>query len=165
MVNQNTKRDTCTITGVFATREDAENAFHSLMELGYSPDEITLIMSDETKDKLYNQQIGLMLDTVPDSSRGNACITILDALDSLGKFVAIPGVSLMVAGDFNDGGVRALTSSVMSDRYAQFYQNRIKDGEIVIDFQPHTIKERNMITSLWENYGGDSVIRRLSHAA
>jgi len=165
MENQHTKRDTCTITGVFATQEDAENAFHILMEMGYNPEEITLIMSDETKDKIYNHKAGLRLDSVPDSEHANACMTILDALDSLGKFVAIPGVSLMVAGDFNDGGVRALTSSVLSEKYAQFYQTRIKDGEILIDFQPHTMKERNMITSLWENYGGDSVIRRLGNAA
>ena len=165
METLNTKKDTCTVTGIFATREDAENAYHTLIEMGYSPEEITLIMSDETNDKLYKRSSVMMLDSNYGFHNDDVCNSIADAIDHLGMFVSFPGVSLVVAGDFNDGGVRALTSSVMSDKYAQFYRNRLKDGEIVINFQPHTLKERNIIASIWENYGGDSVIRRLSHAA
>ena len=161
------KKNTCTVTGVFATREDAENAYHILMSLGYTPDEITLIMSDKTQDKLYNNRIDYSKSAVDAgfNFNKNSCNTISDAIDALGKFVAFPGVALMVAGDFNDGGVRALTGSVMSDRYAQYYRTRINDGEIVIDFLPHTINERNMISGLWEDYGGDPLIRSVENAA
>ncbi|WP_221393072.1 hypothetical protein [Dyadobacter sp. NIV53] len=149
MENGYNKKNICTVTGVFATKEDAENAYHILIDLGYTADEITLIMSDETQNKLAK------------SSHDNLNVdhTIADIMVSLGKFVAFPGVALMVAGDFNDGGVRALTGSVMSDIYAQYYRTRIKDGEIVIDFRPRTVRERNMITDLWENYGGYPLIR------
>jgi len=161
----NTKKDTCTVTGIFATREDAENAYHTLIEMDYSPDEITLIMSDETNDKLYKPASVMMANSNYGFQDSDVCNSIADAIDHLGMFISFPGMSLVVAGDFNDGGMRALASSVMSDKYAQFFRNRIKDGEIVINFQPHTLKERNMIANIWENYGGDSVIRRLSHAA
>jgi len=159
------KANTCTVTGVFATREDAENAYHILMELGYSPDEITLIMSEKTQDKLYNSRTDYSGFDAGFHFDKSSCNTISDAIDALGKFVAFPGVALMVAGDFNDGGVRALTDSVMSDRYAQYYRTRINDGEIVIDFLPHTVNERNIISGIWEDFGGDPLIRNVDNAA
>ena len=159
------KANTCTVTGVFATREDAENAYHILMELGYSPDEITLIMSEKTQDKLYNSRTNYSGFDAGFHFDKDSCNTISDAIDALGKFVAFPGVALMVAGDFNDGGVRALTDSVMSDRYAQYYRTRINDGEIVIDFLPHTVNERNIISGIWEDFGGDPLIRNVDNAA
>ena len=156
-------QDTCTVTGIFATREDAENAFHILIELGYNPAEITLIMSEETKEKLYNCCVPQIHSAGFNGKR--CCATISDAINTLGKFISFPGVALMVAADFNDGGVRALNASVMSDRYAQYFRTRINDGEIVIDFKPHTVQERNIITGLWENYGGDPLIRRFRNVA
>jgi hypothetical protein len=162
------KQDTFTVTGVFATRQDAENAYHILMELGYTPDEITLIMSDETQEKLYkspDQDLKMLLESRKYNRSDENCSTIYDALNTFGKFVALPGVALMVAGDFNDGGVRALSGSIMSDKYAHYFQTKIKDGEIVIDFKPHTARERNIIANLWENCGGDPLVRRARNVA
>ncbi|TDE10256.1 hypothetical protein [Dyadobacter psychrotolerans] len=160
--NYNTQ-DTCTVTGIFATREDAENAFHILIELGYTPEEITLIMSEETQEKLYNPHSPQINFTSIDKDK--TCVTISDAINTLGKYISFPGVALMVAADLNDGGVRALTGSVMSERYAQYFRTRINDGEIVIDFKPHSVLERNIVAGLWENYGGDPLVRHLRNVA
>ena len=165
MENQFKKNNAFTVTSVFSTKEDAENAYHVLMLMGYTPEEITLIMSEDTKEKLYKHDTRMLLNSSGCFDKENSCITISDAVDTLGKYVALPGVALMVAGDFNDGGVRAVSTSVMSDKYAQYYRTRINEGEIVIDFQPHSLKERDMITGLWENYGGFSHIRRVGNAA
>lgn len=161
------RKDTFTVTGVFASRKDAENAYHLLMELGYAPEEVTLIMSDETGEKICGKRksesrfvLGRKINTT-----NYAGSNISDAIDSLGKFVALPGVALMVAGDFQDGGVSALINSVMSDKYAGFYKSVIKDGEIVIDFTPHSAREKNIIMNLWENYRGYPVIRKAENAA
>jgi len=138
------------------------------MELGYTPKEVTLIMSEETCEKIASNYPEKSQNGTGKSSRfTNMKIArdISDAIDSMGKFVAIPGVAMMVAGDLNDRGLRALSNSVMSDRYADFYQSLIRDGEIVIDFTPHSAREKNMITGLWENYRGYPIIRRAENAA
>lgn len=168
METQADRKNVFTVTGVFASSRDAENAYHLLIELGYMPEEITLIMSEEMGQRISNSQSeksGLITEKKSKNIDRKFASGISHAVDSLGKFVALPGVSLMVAGDFNDGGVRALTNSVMSDKYADFYRSLILEGEIVIDFTPHTAKEKNMITGLWENYRGYPIIRRASNAA
>ncbi len=64
-----------------------------------------------------------------------------------------------------DGVERALTNSVMSDKDAEFYRAVIRDGEIVIDFTPHSAIEKNIVTTLWEDYRGFPVVRRQKIAA
>ena len=163
MDTNNTINNAGTITGIFATKEDADRAYYSLMELGYSEEEITLIMSEETQEKLYALPVSVSSSGyVYESQNKNPIQT---ALEHLGKFVSFPGVAMVVAANFNDGGVRALSASVMSDKYAQFFRGRINEGEIVIDFKPHSIYERNYITDLWKKIGGFPLIRRLSTAA
>jgi hypothetical protein len=42
-----------TITGVFLTKDNAEQAYDSLIRRGYSPEEITVLMSDKTRDRYF----------------------------------------------------------------------------------------------------------------
>ncbi|MCE7041502.1 hypothetical protein [Dyadobacter sp. CY312] len=162
-INNNIRSNAGTVTGIFATKEDADRAYDSLMELGYSEEEITLIMSEETQEKLYGQPVSLSNSSYGDESQTRN--PIVQAIRHLGKFVSFPGVAMVVAANFNDGGIRALSASVMSDKYAQFFRGKINEGEIVIDFKPHSVSERNYITGLWKKFGGFPLIRRLSTAA
>lgn len=149
------RKDINTVTGVFATREDAENAYQALLDLRYNPNEITLVMSRETRDKLFTDQ----------NVKTRRTTRIAAALEKFGTEVTIPGLALVVAGNLADNGMRTMMSSVLSDQYAEYFQGRIADGEILIDFGLHTAKEKNRIIHLWENYGGDPLVRRVSIAA
>ncbi|KAA0992581.1 hypothetical protein [Dyadobacter aurulentus] len=163
MESSQQKRSINTVTGVFATREDAENAYQSLLHLGYKADEITLIMAEETFDKLYDRKVNRFQHS---PARKKLQVTrISEALDVLGRFVAIPGLALVVATDFAKGGARALSSSVLSENYAEYFQNRLLHGEILIDFSLHTAREKNLIVHQWEDFGGYPLIRRISNAA
>ncbi|MCF0041622.1 hypothetical protein [Dyadobacter fanqingshengii] len=125
-------------------------------------------MSEETCERLYqyhdsdfddNRKFGI------GKGKKLQVTRISDALDVFGSFVAIPGLALVVAGKLDEGGQRAIASTVLSDEYATYFQRRIQEGEILIDFGLHNIKERNLIINLWENYGGFSLIRDVSNAA
>ncbi|MCF2505152.1 hypothetical protein L0663_17275 [Dyadobacter sp. CY107] len=125
-------------------------------------------MSEETCERLYqyhdsdfddNRKFGI------GKGKKLQVTRISDALDVFGRFVAIPGLALVVAGKLDEGGQRAIASTVLSDEYATYFQRRIQEGEILIDFGLHNIKERNLIINLWENYGGFSLIREVSNAA
>lgn len=50
----NVSHEIGTITGVFRTKEDAEQAYNALVSRGYAPDEITVLMSDKTRDKYFS---------------------------------------------------------------------------------------------------------------
>jgi hypothetical protein len=155
-----------TVTGVFSTKEDAENAYQTLLNLGYMPNEISLIMSEET----CRQSFGYAAEDFERNfllhHRKKLQVTsISDGLDVYGKFVAIPGLALVVIGDLHEGAHRALLSSVLSDDYAEYFQRRLVDGEILIDFGLHTSREKRLILGLWEDYGGFPLVRRISAAA
>ncbi|MCE7065829.1 C13 family peptidase [Dyadobacter sp. CY326] len=157
-----------TVTSVFATRADAENAYQSLIKFGYKPEEITLIMSEETSERLYHYSENDVYNGRKLKYSGAKRLQvsrISDALEVFGRFVAIPGLALVVAGMLDEGGQRAIASTVLSDEYATYFQRRIQEGEILIDFGLHNLKERNLIVNLWENYGGYSLVRKVSAAA
>lgn len=159
-------RSISTVTGVFATRVDAESAYLTLLNLGYDPSEITLIMSQDTCDKLYAQSSSKIYQgPAGEKIRRLQVSRISEALDVYGRFVAIPGLALVVAGNMKAGGFRALASSVLSDDYAAYFQSRIRDGEILMDFGLHTFKEKKLIMGMLENYGGDPLVRRVKSAA
>jgi len=42
------------VTGMFHDRESTEEAYKALEERGYNRDEINLIMSDETRKKIFS---------------------------------------------------------------------------------------------------------------
>jgi hypothetical protein len=161
-INDTKKHDAGTVTGIFATKEDAETAYNFLIEMGYEPDEITLMMSEHTKERFYK-------DVNPDhyllAGRAVTDNAIQTAIRFFGRFVAFPGVAMLVVANFRDGGIKAVTRSVMSDKYAQFFRTKINEGEIVIDFNPHSVKERNLIRAIWERCGGLPLIRRSETAA
>ncbi|TLV03537.1 hypothetical protein [Dyadobacter luticola] len=161
-----TPKKISTMTGVFATREDAENAYKTLIGLGYEAEEITLIMSEETCGKLYHHSgSDFYTDNLKHHRKKLQVTRISDALDVYGRFVAIPGLALVVVGKLNEGGLRAMSSSVMSDDYAEYFKRRIQDGEILIDFGLHTPKEQKLLLGLWEDYGGMPLVRRVTNAA
>ena len=159
-------RSVDTVTGVFATKTDAENAYRTLLKMGYQPDEVTLIMSEETCRKLYEASCSDLGNEMSERQKHKLQVTrISEALDVFGSYVAIPGLALVVAGDLGGSAARAITSSVLSDDYAEYFQRRIQDGEILIDFGLHAARERKTIMGVWETYGGMPLSRKVSNAA
>ena len=53
LTNTNLDHDAGTITGVFHDKDDAEKAYNSLIERGYSRDDISVLMSDDTRKTNY----------------------------------------------------------------------------------------------------------------
>ena len=47
------------ITGLFKDRDSAENAYKSVTDMGYSSDEINVVMSEETRKKYYGKDATL----------------------------------------------------------------------------------------------------------
>lgn len=46
--------DTHMVSGLFHDRESAENAYRALAARGYSKDDVTVVMSDETRQRLFS---------------------------------------------------------------------------------------------------------------
>ena len=93
------------VTGMFRSREDAENAYNSVTGRGYDKDDVNLLMSDKTRDTHFG-------DNTPDTEMGSKALegagvgsaiggtigAVIAGIAAIGTSVLIPGLGLLVAG-------------------------------------------------------------------
>lgn len=137
----------------------AEKAYNHLITRGYSKDDITVIMSDKTRDQYFANR------DLPEDSLGTKAVegmgvgsaiggtigAVAAAIAAVGTILAIPGLGLVVAGPIAaglagagagsavGGLVGALVGAGFSDEVAKQYEEDIKRGNILIGIKvPHT---------------------------
>ncbi len=164
-----------TVTGVFNDKSDAERAYSDLLERGYTSNEITVLMSDETRDlhfKGEDSDLGskAMEKAGVGSAIGGTAGAIIGAIAAIGTSVAIPGLGLVIAGPLaaglagagagglTGGLIGALVGSGIPKEKAAVYENRIKEGGIVLGVTPKSVDERLEIANNWSsNYQGEEI--------
>src|SRR5215210_2009881 len=88
------------VTGLFKTRVAAEAAVDAIIKRGYTRDDISVLMSDATKNKEFAIETrshaadGLGYG----AAVGGGIGAVLAAIAAVGMTVAVPGLGLVVAG-------------------------------------------------------------------
>jgi uncharacterized protein (TIGR02271 family) len=170
---------------MFKDRESAERAYNSLAERGYSDKEINVIMSDETRKKYYPEGRD-SADSDFDSKAlegagkgagiGGTAGAIIGAIAAIGTSVALPGLGLIVAGPLagalvgagaggaTGGLIGALVGSGIPEDRAKEYEQGVKEGGIVLGFNPRDEKDAAHFESDWNSnraegvYNGETTI-------
>src|SRR6187549_16060 len=143
------------LTGMFADRESAENAFNSLQARGYSNDDINLIMSDETRKKHFSgdmEETEIGTKAAEGAGKGSAIGgtvgAIAGVIAAIGTSLVIPGLGLVVAGPLaaglagagagglTGGIIGALVGSGIPEERARIYEDGIKKGNVVMGVNP-----------------------------
>ena len=94
------------LSGLFSDRDDAEKAYKSMKERGYSDDEINVLMSDETRDTWYSDddyadtELGskALEGTGVGSAVGGTLGAIIGGIAAIGTNVFIPGFRIGCCG-------------------------------------------------------------------
>ncbi|HZS09171.1 MAG TPA: hypothetical protein VFD58_30330 [Blastocatellia bacterium] len=168
-----------TVSGLFRDKASAERAWDALVDLGYSRDESSVVLSDETHNRYF--RIENPADAEPGSKAlesagvggaiGTAVGGLLGALAAIGTSIALPGLGIVIAGPIaaalagaGAGGVTggligALVGSGMPEERAKYYEEGIKGGGVLISVTPHTAAEAERIERVWQEYGGEVVSR------
>ena len=170
------------ITGAFSTRDEAEKAYNSLIDKGYNTDDITVLMSDDTRDTHFKSE---HTDKEHDTDLGNKSMegagvgsaiggtagAIVGAIAAIGTAVALPGLGLVIAGPIaaalagagagglTGGLIGALIGAGMPKERAEAYKDRIKAGDIVIGVTPRSSADADMIHDEWRQYNGQELYR------
>lgn len=158
------------IDRVFNTAESANNYYDFLVKSGYDTDEITVIMSKETKDSFYaiNDHVSdtgeeALKGAGTGSAIGGTVGAIAAAVVAIGSSIVIPGLGLAIAGPAaaalagaGAGGatgavIGALTGAGLSDSVATEYKNAMEKGHIIISVEP---KDEHDVV-LTSEYGRD----------
>lgn len=133
--------------GVYRRVRDAERAVERLLAEGFSKDQITVICSDEAKErhfKEFEHQEPAGTNTPAAAATGGAIGATLGGLTALAAGAATGGVALVVA-----GGAAAWTGGVLGGflgammargtekEPADFYQQAVKEGHLLVAVEAH----------------------------
>lgn len=171
--------DTNLMTALFKNREDAEGAYQDLLDRGYTQDDVSILMSEESRTNYYGD------DSVNDTELGNKAAegtgvgaaiggtlgAVIAAIAAIGTSIALPGLGLIVAGPvaaafagagaggLTGGLVGALVGSGIPEERAREYETGLREGGIVLGFRPRTQEEANEVESVWQRHNGDLTYR------
>lgn len=124
--------DSKVLSGMFSDRESTEKAYNKLITKGYSLDEISLLMSDSTREKHFKYMKGET---------------------EFGSKIAEIGGNGYVLG----GTVGALMSLGIPESRVKLYYSGIKDGNVVIIVTPKDEADAIYLLNNWKTNKGDEV--------
>lgn len=167
------------MTAIFKDRESAESAYRSLLSRGYAKEDISLLMTNETRDRHFkgddkgDTDLGnkAMEGAGVGSAIGGTLGAIVGAIAAIGTSIALPGVGLIIAGPLAAGlagaGAGGLTGGILGalvgsgipeDR-AKEYESGVKAGGIVMGVRPHTEEDATYLENEWRTSRGEQIYR------
>ena len=163
------------MTALFRNREDAENAYQELLDRGFTRDQISILMSEESRTRYYGTETELgskaLEGTGTGAAVGGALGAIIGAIAAIGTSVLIPGLGLIVAGPLaaalvgmgaggiTGGLIGALIGSGIPEETAQNYETGLREGGIVLGFKPRNSDEADEVERVWQSYNAEHIYR------
>jgi hypothetical protein len=159
------------VTGLFKTRAAAEAAVDAIIKRGYTRDDISVLMSDATKNKEFAVQTkshaadGMGVG----GAIGGTVGAVLLAIAAVGTSIAIPGIGLVVAGPIaaalagagagatTGGLIGLLIGTGMTDHRAKVYDTGVRGGGILLGVEAKTSDDVEKLETLLEDIGAEYV--------
>ena len=159
------------VTGLFKTRAAAEAAVDAIIKRGYTRDDISVLMSDATKNKEFAVQTkshaadGMGVG----GAIGGTVGAVLLAIAAVGTSIAIPGVGLVVAGPIaaalagagagatTGGLIGLLIGTGMTDHRAKVYDTGVRGGGILLGVEAKASDDVDKLETLLEDIGAEYV--------
>lgn len=168
-----------TVTGLFRDRESAERVYNSLRTRGYSDEDVSLMMSDDTRKKHFSDDDDnkTEFDTKAwegagkGAAIGGAVGATLAAIAAIGTSVALPGIGLLIAGPLaagiagagagglTGGIVGALIGSGIPEDRAKEYEAGVKEGGILMGVNARNDEDAEYFENDWRTNRGEHVYR------
>ncbi|MFT3881615.1 MAG: hypothetical protein QM703_18370 [Gemmatales bacterium] len=166
------------ITSVFRDRYDAIDVYDWLRVLGYTPDQISVLMSDQTRSYYANEvkegkiERGSKLaeGAATGGALGTAIGAGLAAFAAIGTSLVLPGLGLVIAGPiaaaFAGGGAGAVAGGLIGglvgygipESNAKAYEEALRDGGVAVGVVPRNSEEASLIKKEFEKRRGDNII-------
>ncbi len=167
------------VTGMFRDRESAERAYESVTGRGYGNDDVSLLMSDETRNKYFpsdsaaDTELGskALEGTGAGAAIGGTVGGVLAALAAIGTSLVLPGLGLVIAGPLaaglagagagglTGGLIGALVGSGIPEEHAKTYESGIKQGGMVLGVNPRSDEDAEYFEREWKSNQGENVYR------
>ncbi|MBA3536905.1 MAG: hypothetical protein H0T84_09885 [Tatlockia sp.] len=163
----NNTKDVLFTTELFKNETDAEKAYQDALDAGYTPKDINVLMSEDSRNKYYGSVL------VKEGSKasegagvggatGAAIGGIVAAIAAIGTSLLIPGLGLVIAGPLAAGlagaGAGGLAGGIVGaligwgipEDQAKKFEAGIKSGGIVLGV--NETPDHPRLGSKWEKY-------------
>jgi hypothetical protein len=165
------------LTAVFRDRLNAQSAFDWLQYHGYTPSEINVMMSDQTR-RDYESLAGedkvsrgtMMTEGIAAGGTiGTAVGATIAGILATGVTVAIPGVGIVagpIVAALAGGGAGAVAGGVLggliglgiSESNAKAYEAALREGGVAIGVVPHSSEDADAIRKRFEELDGENIV-------
>lgn len=158
------------VTGLFKTRAAAEAAVDAIIKRGYTRDDISVLMSDATKNKEFAVQTrSHAADGMGVGGAIGGTVGALLAILAVGTSIAIPGVGLVVAGPIaaalagagagatTGGLIGLLIGTGVTEHRAKVYDTGVRGGGILLGVEAKTSDDVEKLETLLEDIGAEYV--------
>ena len=169
------KNDSRMVTGLFRDRDSAERAYTSLADRGYTKDDVTLMMSDDTRKTHFADTDTELGSKAAEGAGVGAGIggtigAVLAGIAAVGTTLVLPGIGLVVAGPIaaalagaGAGGlagglVGALIGAGIPEERVVHYEAGIKNGGILMGVTPRSVEDAAHIERSWTDNAGEHII-------
>ena len=154
---------TSLISATFKTKLAAHEALTTLEALGVTQEQLSVIVTDETRGNSFNIETHSKADegAAAGATAGGIVGAVLASL-ATASAIAIPGVNLVVsgalvsafaglgAGAATGGLVGALIGAGISEHEAKIYEDQIKNGSVLIAVKPEDGEQHEKIKTALE---------------
>jgi len=167
------------IAGLFKNPERVENIYEALLARGYKDEDVTLVMSESTRNTYFPENdVGSSITEIGNKSLeglgvgaavGGTIGALAAALAAAGTSLVIPGLGIIVAGSLAasfagagagaaaGGLVGALVGWGIPDEQAKALEDGIKKGGAVIALKTNSKEECENIRKEWLRYSDSNI--------
>lgn len=161
------------LTVLFKNPSEAEKVYTQLLNQGYEKEDISLAMSEQTKDQYFsnkdinksisNERSNILEGTGVGGTIGATVGAISAALAAAGTSLVIPGLGIVVsgalaaslagagAGATAGGIVGALIGAGLADDTAQACENELKEGNVLLALKTESEEEAQQVKTKLQN--------------
>ena len=159
------------VTGLFKTRVAAEAALDAIIKRGYTRDDISVLMSDATKNKEFAVETGTHAADGAGigGAVGGAIGATLAAIAAVGTTIMLPGLGLVIAGPIaaalagagaggaTGGVIGALIGAGIPEHRAKVYDAGLRGGGILLGVEAKSDEDVSKLEQLLEDIGAEHV--------
>ena len=159
-----------TVSAVFFTKKDADNVYNALIKRGHTPDDISVLMSDETLSRHETQEVQTSDDPEkPESAVGKASDVIADAIISITSMISLPELGIAISRTLfkrisTNKSAQAPhendheNASRVVEEHTEFYGDHMKEGGIIISVDPRNLLEKRAIVKDFRLNNGHDIL-------
>lgn len=153
-----------TVTATFKTRQAVEDALYRLGAAGITEDQVSLLVTDETRGKSFVMDEGSKADegAAAGATFGGIVGGILAAVLAAGT-ITVPGLNLVVTGGLAAGlagaGAGAATGGLIGmligagipEHEAKLYEDELKNGNILLAVHAESREQAKKVEDILNN--------------